>query len=127
MKAIYPGSSFAKAAKVTFLNKKTHGTVFATHFPPQVTNRLVLFWPGDQLESIHASKEVLRLQDPQTLVQVLQRKFPGSHVAVITPSRLEAGFACFDHFLPGTTLEGDPIAYNVRSSVRQFRQINTSF
>lgn len=73
---------------------------------------MCVFYPGDQLESVHCSPDILRLQDPKNICEILSRKFSGSHVVYVSPSRLEAGFACFDHFLTGTTIEGDPKEYN---------------
>lgn len=39
-------------------------------------------------------------------------KFPGASVAVVMPSRLEASFACFDHFLGRITDSGEPLGHD---------------
>ncbi|GMH42426.1 hypothetical protein BSKO_10345 [Bryopsis sp. KO-2023] len=71
----------------------------------------VIFFVGDQLESKGTPPEIYQLQDPKNQVSILAEKFPGSSVMVVVPSRLEAGFACFDHFLDKTTRCGEPLGY----------------
>ena len=73
---------------------------------------LVVAFPGDRIDSAAVPPEVVRLQDPRLLAGLLARKFPGRSVAVVTPSRLEAGCACFDHFLEKLTLTGEPLGYH---------------
>jgi len=53
----------------------------------------------------------LLMQDPKQQAALMAAKFPGANVAVVMPSRLEAGFACFDHFLGRVTASGEPIGH----------------
>ena len=43
---------------------------------------------------------------------IMADKFPGANVAVVMPSRLEACFACFDHFCGRLTASGEPLGYH---------------
>lgn len=52
------------------------------------------------------------MQDPKQQAALMAAKFPGANVAVVMPSRLEASFACFDHFLGRVTASGEPIGHN---------------
>jgi hypothetical protein len=40
-------------------------------------------------------------------------KWPGRDILVVMPNRLEAGAACYDHFLNRTTRTGEPLGYQV--------------
>lgn len=71
----------------------------------------VLFFTGDQVESKEAVPRVMELQDPKMQAALVGTKFPNSSVLVVFPSRVEAGFACYDHFLKKTTRTGEPLGY----------------
>lgn len=43
----------------------------------------------------------------------MSEKWPHFDILVVMPSRLEAGAACFDHFLNRTTRTGEPLGYQV--------------
>lgn len=52
------------------------------------------------------------MQDPKQQAALMAAKFPGANVAVVMPSRLEACFACFDHFLGRVTATGEPLGHD---------------
>ena len=54
----------------------------------------------------------LRVQDPKRQAAIMAAKFLGAHVAVVMPSRLEASFSCFDHFLGRMTASGEPLGHD---------------
>lgn len=83
----------------------------------------VLFFPGDQVESRKALPRVMQLQDPKMQAALMGTKFPDSSVLVIFPSRLEAGFACYDHFLKKTTRTGEPLGHT-EQGYKATEQIN---
>lgn len=51
------------------------------------------------------------VQDPKRQAAAMAAKFLGANVAVVMPSRLEACFACFDHFLGRVTATGEPLGH----------------
>lgn len=75
----------------------------------------VVFFVGDQLESSRNHRNIYQLQDPKNQAVNLAHKFPDSSVLVVMPSRLEAGWACFDHFLHKTTESGEPLGYGEKN------------
>jgi hypothetical protein len=83
--------------------------------PPDPPAGVVVFFLGDRIESFGVDPAVTRLQDPSLVAQLLAGKFPGLAVAVVTPSRSEAGCACYDHFFPKLTLTGEPLGYQGRT------------
>ena len=72
---------------------------------------VVVFFVGDRLEAIGLPLRVLELQNPKFQAALMARKFEGSSVAVVIPSRYEAGCASYDHFLHRTTATGEPLGY----------------
>ena len=78
---------------------------------PQPALGVVAFFVGDQVEDARQPPRVRELQDPRTQAALAGEAFGGSAVAVVMPSRLEGGCACFDHFLHRTTATGEPLGY----------------
>jgi hypothetical protein len=76
--------------------------------PPGAPAEAVAFLLGDRVESAGVAPGDVALQEPAALAAALRRRFPAAAIAVIAPSRLEAGRACYDHFLPGATRTGEP-------------------
>jgi len=72
---------------------------------------VVAFFVGDQVEDARQPPRVRELQDPRVQAALAGDAFPGAAVAVVMPSRLEGGCACFDHFLHRTTATGEPLGY----------------
>jgi hypothetical protein len=72
---------------------------------------VVAFFVGDQVEDARQPPRVRELQDPRMQAALAGAAFRGSAVAVVMPSRLEGGCACFDHFLHRTTATGEPLGY----------------
>ena len=72
---------------------------------------VVAFFVGDQVEDARQPPRVRELQDPKTQAALAGAAFGGSTVAVVMPSRLEGGCACFDHFVHRTTATGEPLGY----------------
>lgn len=96
----------------------------------------MLFFGGDSIDAADAHEDVVRLQTPQAQAAACFCRFRGSvsreenekekekaessesppsspsssipQVVVVVPSRHEAGWACFDHFLNGLTRSGEP-------------------
>ena len=75
------------------------------------SNGVVAFFVGDQVEDARQPPRVRELQDPRVQAALTSDAFPGAAVAVVMPSRLEGGCACFDHFLHRTTATGEPLGY----------------
>lgn len=61
--------------------------------------------------STKALSTFLGQQDPKNVCAILAERFPGHHILAVAANRIEAGFACYDHWLTGTNVEGDPSAY----------------
>ena len=59
------------------------------------------------------------VQDPRRQAATMAAKFPGASVAVVMPSRLEACFACFDHFLGRVTASGEPLGHDGQVQTEQ--------
>ena len=72
---------------------------------------VVAFFVGDQVEDARQPPRVRELQDPRVQAALAGDAFRGAAVAVVMPSRLEGGCACFDHFLHRTTATGEPLGY----------------
>jgi hypothetical protein len=72
-------------------------------------NGVVLFFGGDSVDAADAPPDVVRLQAPAAQAAAVQTRWPQCAVVCVTPSRHEAGFACYDRFLPATTRAGDPL------------------
>jgi hypothetical protein len=82
---------------------------------PATPASLVLFFGGDRLDDPTAHPDVHRLQSPAEVARLLRARFgPGATLVQVVPSRHEAGFACFDHFLGPATLSGEPLGYGAR-------------
>lgn len=64
------------------------------------------------LGSAVVSGPTLCVQDPRRQAAIMAAKFPGAHVAVVMPSRLEASFSCFNHFLGRMTASGEPLGHD---------------
>eukprot|EP00884_Botryococcus_braunii_P001081 jgi/Botrbrau1/10974/Bobra.0383s0028.1 len=47
-------------------------------------------------------------QEPSFQAMITLEKFQGSNVVVVLPSRTEGGFACYDHFVDGLSMAGEP-------------------
>ena len=72
---------------------------------------VVAFFVGDQVQDARQPPRVRELQDPRVQAGLTSDAFPAAAVAVVMPSRLEGGCACFDHFLHRTTATGEPLGY----------------
>ena len=82
---------------------------------PAAPTSLVLFFGGDAIDDPAAHPDVHRLQAPAEVARLCRARFgPGAAVIQVAPSRHEAGFACFDHFLGATTRSGEPLGYGAR-------------
>ncbi|KAK9817136.1 hypothetical protein WJX72_010060 [[Myrmecia] bisecta] len=103
-------NSLGDSAELKIL-QGVHGHDKAYHLPCTNAKAVVVFYPGDQLQDRSLPAEVLRLQDPHNQARIMAKKFPGATIYVVMPSRLEAGCACFDHFLNKTTQTGEPLGY----------------
>lgn len=81
-----------------------------TNHCPEIGRSIVLFFVGDYIQDSGAHPDVTRLQQPSSIIEALQQRFPGSDVLVIAPSRFEGGCACYDNFLDGKwDLMGEPM------------------
>lgn len=63
---------------------------------------MVLYFLGDDVgsTSLGSNPDVRRMSDPAYVAEILSRIFPeASCVAIISPSRYEGAYACYDHFL----------------------------
>ena len=78
-------------------------------WPEGPAKGLVLFFGGDSIDAADAPPDVVRLQAPAAQAAAAHARWPNCTVVVVTPSRFEAGFACFDRFLPATTRTGEPL------------------
>ncbi|KAK9803368.1 hypothetical protein WJX73_010043 [Symbiochloris irregularis] len=85
---------------------------------------LVIFFGGDLIVDARAPAAVHQLQDSKHQVHLLSERFPDCTIAVVVASRFEGGFACYDRFLNGTTLTGEPKGYNP-SSYKASEQISS--
>ncbi|KAK9826567.1 hypothetical protein WJX74_003334 [Apatococcus lobatus] len=72
---------------------------------------VAFFFPGDQITAAGTSPQVMHLQEPKVQVTLMADKFLDCTVMGILPSRMEAGSACYDHFLHKTTQTGEPLGY----------------
>ena len=67
--------------------------------PDDSTQHLVVYFGGDDISAVTAAYSVT----PTDVARELQRAFrnrPFSTLVIVCPSRYEAGFACYDNFLP---------------------------
>ena len=78
-------------------------------WPSTPPTSCVLFFPGDDVAAADTHPDVLRLSSPTAQAAAAAARWPYALVVVVTPSRHEGGYACFDHFLPGTTRSGEPL------------------
>jgi hypothetical protein len=73
---------------------------------------VAVLFPGDRIEAFGVDPEIMRLQEPADQAMVLAAKFPRDWaIAVVHPSRMEAGCSCYDHFFEKLTLTGEPLGY----------------
>jgi hypothetical protein len=81
-----------------------------TKHSSDVARGIVLFFIGDYIQQAGSHPDVTRLQQPSSIIEALQKRFPGSDILVIAPSRYEGGCACYDNFLDGKwDLMGEPM------------------
>ncbi|KAK9845935.1 hypothetical protein WJX81_006425 [Elliptochloris bilobata] len=93
--------------------KGLHGTNKVHWLESSRCQGVAVLFGGDRVGS--APQEVLRLQDVNTQAALVRQRWPGCSVAIVAPSRLEANFACYDHFLAACTRSGEPLGYKGRS------------
>lgn len=73
---------------------------------------IAVLFQGDRIEAYGVDAEVMRLQEPDVQARCIASRFPNTWATVvISPSRTEAGAACFDHFFEKLTLTGEPLGY----------------
>ncbi len=93
---------------------------------PRPNSGVVAFFVGDQVEDARQPPRVRELQDPRVQAALADDAFPGAAVAVVMPSRLEGGCACFDHFLHRTTATGEPLGYRYALAYRCRAKLSSS-
>jgi hypothetical protein len=81
---------------------------------------LVIFFVGDRMTERSISTEIVQLQDPVNICNIIARKFEEisqkSTIVVISPIRFPAFTAAiYDTFLPKLTSTGEPLGYNGHS------------
>ncbi|KAG7671038.1 hypothetical protein Ndes2526B_g01192 [Nannochloris sp. 'desiccata'] len=78
---------------------------------------LVIFFVGDRITELSISTEIVQLQDPVNICNILAKKYgeisQKSTIVVISPTRFQASTAAvYETFLPELTPTGEPLRYN---------------
>ncbi|KFM27557.1 hypothetical protein F751_4136 [Auxenochlorella protothecoides] len=73
--------------------------------------KTIVYFGGDQIHQHGVDGVIIDLQSPTKVAKLLCSSSGGAAVYSIEPSRREAGSACYDNFLHGCTLSGEPLGY----------------
>ena len=94
--------------------QKTPGSASPRHDVKSMVSGIAIFFGGDRVEMYGLDEDINALQDPSTQARIIASRFPSDWTTVVvSPSRTEAGSACYDHFFEKLTLTGEPLGYGV--------------